>query len=118
VLVADKDINFLKPGQMSNAAYIIGMLTEINADSLAAKVLVDKVSTIVPGPSTKATFYSGNDLDGLEYTFTAKQYQALTNFHYHGATDSGNDHANSILVSSTVNAALPQVTLRTKILKV
>jgi len=116
VLVADKDINFLKPGQISNAAYIIGPATGINGDSLAKDVLVNKVSTIVPGAGTKATFYSGVDLNGLEYTFTPKTFQALTNFHYHGSK-AGNDEANSIFVSSTVEASLPQVALRTRILR-
>jgi len=66
------------------------------------------VSTIVPGPSTQATFYSGESLTGMEYTFTPKKFQALTNFHYHGSM-AGNDEANSIFVSSAIDADLPQV---------
>ena len=66
------------------------------------------VSTIVPGPDTEATFYSGENLNGLKHTFTDKIYDALTSFHYPGSS-SGNDEANSIFVSSSVNAKLPKV---------
>jgi len=117
VLLADKDINFLKPGQISNAAYVIGPLTQIDGASLVKNALLNKVSTIVPGPLTKATLYDGYNLNGREYTFTPKHYQALTNFHYHGS-NAGNDAVNSILVSSTVNAKLPKVALRTRNLSV
>jgi len=117
VLIADKDINFLKPGQISNAAYVIGPATDITSDVLSVHALLDHISTIIPGASTKATFYSGKELDGLEYTFTPGHFQALTSFHFHGSA-AGNDNANSVFVSSTIKAELPQVALRTKILKV
>jgi len=117
VLIADKDINFLKPGQVSNAAYVAGSSVEITGASLVKYLILDKISTIVPGASTKVTFYSGENLDGLEYTFTPKSYQALTNFHYHGSNN-GNDDANSMYVSSTTDASLPSDCVTYKRLKI
>jgi len=116
VLVADKDINFLKPGQISNAAYIIGPDTNVDGASLAKDVLVNKVSTIVPGEGTKVTFFSKEDLTGFEYTFTPKTYQALTNFHYHNSK-AGNDAVGSIYVWSDVDGSFPQVARRTRVLR-
>ena len=76
---------------------------------LAEDALLNTVSTIVPGPDTEATFYSGENLSGHKHTFTPKKYQALTNFHYLGSSAGGNDKANSIFVSSSVDAQLPKV---------
>jgi len=117
VLIADKDINFLKPGQLSNAAYACGSSVQLNDVTLTNYALISKISTIVPGPSTEVTFYSEDNLAGIAETFTPKFHQALTHFHFHGGV-TGNDGVSSLALSSTLQSPLPKACQDFKRLKI
>jgi len=103
VLIADKDINFLKDGQTSKAAYLCNAKGFVKSDLenlFFFEQGVSSITTVLPGKATKATIATGDNFDGYKYTFTSKFNFELTSFHFHG-TDLGNDAIHSIDVEIT-----------------
>jgi len=103
VLIADKDINYLKDGQKSNAAYACNNVNLANAD-ISKYALLDSISTIFPGPGTTAKFYTGSNLDGATAEFNNKHHPELTNIKFNGFK---NDGVGSVSVSSKTQGQLP-----------
>jgi len=100
----------VQAGEQTSGAYVCGQSVELTQELIRKYALLDKISTIIPGANTKATFYSEANLSGLEYTFWNTYYQPLTHFHFHGSKI-GNDSPQSVYVSSTIDTPLPEVSI-------
>jgi len=117
VLLADKDVNYMQDGERSRAAYLCNG-EQADFHDMDNLDLLGKISTIKPGQSTTATFYSGREFDGLEYTFTDKFEYSMATFHFHGSNLS-NDAIKSMKTDSIApKVSLPQIcTSRSRSLK-
>ena len=100
-IVSNSELTHLEVGKTAEAIYICGSGENKMGEAELAEALGEtSISTIIPGQYTTVTFYSTSDFTGNPIKFTSHFHPDITQIHFPGIIDAGNDDTKSLIFNS------------------